>query len=252
MDIQKYISSGIIEMYVTGMCSIDEKTELEDLRAHSPELNDAVLKFEAAFENNLLKHPTMPSAETDKKIAALFQKAEIPVVKLSPSREIRKINRLKFAAAAAVMLLSLSLFYNYNFYQKSKQQQLVFDNEKKSATLPEGDYNILKQPSITPVAMYGVSPHTICRCTMFWDKKTGKAYIMIHHLMPAAPQNNYQLWAMVDGKPVSVGLVNEKIRDRFIEMQNLPQNATAFIVTLEKNGGSNTPTLDETYLSGRI
>jgi anti-sigma-K factor RskA len=87
---------------------------------------------------------------------------------------------------------------------------------------------------------------------MFWDKKTGKIYIMIHHLPLTSSEKDYQLWAMVDGKPVSVGIINEEIRGRFIEMENVPSNAIAFTVTLEKAGGSQQPTVEETYLSGKI
>jgi anti-sigma-K factor RskA len=87
---------------------------------------------------------------------------------------------------------------------------------------------------------------------MFWDKKTGKMYVIIHHLPQSSAQQDYQLWAMVNNQPVSVGILQDEIRGRFIEMSNVPADANAFIVTLEKTGGSNQPTLEETYLSGRI
>ena len=49
MDINSYISSGIIELYVLGICDEEEKKELEDLRQHHPALNEAIL-------NNTKKH----------------------------------------------------------------------------------------------------------------------------------------------------------------------------------------------------
>lgn len=100
--------------------------------------------------------------------------------------------------------------------------------------------------------MKGVGLHAVCRCTMFWDKNTGKAYIMIHHLLPSTDGKDYQLWATVNGKPVSVGLVNDKIRDRFVEVSGVPEGANEFAVTLENDGGAIVPTLDETYLKGTI
>jgi anti-sigma-K factor RskA len=100
--------------------------------------------------------------------------------------------------------------------------------------------------------MYGVGYHAICRCTMFWDKQTGKMYIMIHHLPKSSEQKDYQLWAMVDGKQVSVGIVQDEIRGRFIEMNNVPAGAVSFMVTLEKAGGTAEPTIAETYLEGKI
>ena len=87
---------------------------------------------------------------------------------------------------------------------------------------------------------------------MFWDKKTGKIYIMIHHLPKSSSTRNYQLWAEVDGNPVSVGIINDEIRGRFIELTDVPGRANAFTVTLEKAGGNNSPTVSETYLAGKI
>jgi hypothetical protein len=57
---------------------------------------------------------------------------------------------------------------------------------------------------------------------------------------------------MVNDKPVNVGMINERIRDRFIELKNVPEGATAFTVTLENASGSTSPTVDETYLYGKI
>lgn len=87
---------------------------------------------------------------------------------------------------------------------------------------------------------------------MFWDKQTGKAYIMIHHLPKSSSSRDYQLWAEVDGKTVSVGIINDEIRGRFIEVSNVPGQSVAFKVTLENAGGAQTPTIAETYLEGKI
>ena len=252
MDINSYISSGIIETYVMGLCSPEEKIEMESLRHQYPQLNEAVLQYEIDLENDLLKNATPPGTEVDEQVLRSLRSLNTPVVDLNPPPfKTKKLNWLKPVAAAAIILLAVSSIFNYVLYKKTNKQQLVLKEKENYSPLPIADYNILKQTTITPVAMYGVTPHNICRCTIFWDKNTGKAFIMIHHL-PMVKQNNYQLWAIVDGKPVNVGLINEKIRDRFIEVQNVPAEATGFIVTLEKTGGSTTPTIEETYLSGKI
>ena len=252
MDINSYISSGIIETYVMGLCTIEEKNEMELLRLQFPQINEAISAYETALENNLLKNATMPGAEIDKKVLQALHTLQTPVVSIQPNQPfIKKMNWFKVVAAAAILLLAVSIVFNYILFVKTTSQQLALKEKENYSPLPMADYNILKQRTITPVAMYGVSPHNICRCTIFWDKNTGKAYIMIHHLPPSS-QTNYQLWAMVNDQPVSVGIINDKIRDRFIEIQNVPSGATGFIVTLEKAGGNITPTVNETYLSGKI
>lgn len=256
MDINEYISSGIIEMYVMGLCSPEEKTELELLRSQHPVLDTAIVQFEKDFENNLLLQGTEPGITTDEKILQSLQtlQAPAPVITLNTNHTavIKKFTWLRPVAAAAILLLSISVFYNYNMYKKMRAQELALASKTKDSSLPAADYLVMKDTAITPVAMMGVAPYTLCRCTMYWDKKTGKAYMMIHHLIPSPQNKKYQLWAMVNNKPVNVGMVHDEIRDRFIELNNVPEGATAFTVTLENIGANQTPSLDQTFLYGKI
>lgn len=252
MNIKEYITSGIIEQYVSGLCSKEEEQELETLRRQYPELHTAIEQYEAELEINMLRHVTLPSVQTDEKILATLDKLGTPVLPLRPVIN-NKSSWLSIAAAAAVLLLLASSYFNYVLYNKTKQRERTLNNDINSLnSLPPGDYAIITNPTITPVAMYGVGTHSICRCTMFWDKKTGKTYIIIHHLPKSSASKDYQLWAIVNGSPVNIGIINDEIRGRFIEMQNVPPNANAFIVTLEKVGGTSIPTIEETYLSGKI
>ena len=256
MDINKYISSGIIEMYVMGMCSEDEKSELKMLRHQYPELNNAILQYEKELEEKMQQKISLPFAETDEKILKSFDSLQRPLTAIGVTgNKVKKMQWLRPVAAAAVLLLAISSYFNYTLYKKnSKQEQALKTGEGKqnTATLPLADYNVMKDPTITPVAMYGVGLHAICRCTMFWDKKTGKIYMMIHHLPQSSASKDYQLWAMVNNKPVNIGVIKDEIRGRFIELQDVPVGANGFIVTLEKTDGSQSPTVDETYLKGEI
>ncbi len=254
MNIENYISSGVIEQYVLGLCSEEERTELELLRMQEPMLHKAILDFEIAFEENMMQGNSLPSSKTDASILEAIRSLKTPIVAFKKEEQkIVSFGWLKPVAAAAVLLLGVSAYYNYNLYNKNKDQaNTIASITNQPTTLPIGDYNILKNPKITPIAMNGFGTHAICRCTMFWDKNTGKAYVMIHHIMPSGDARDYQLWATVNGKLTSVGLINDKIRDRFVEVTGMPQGANEFIVTLEKAGGSATPNLEETYLTGKI
>jgi anti-sigma-K factor RskA len=247
MDIKAYILSGIIETYVLGLCTPAEEQEFEQLRRQYPALDKAVLDFEEELEKNMLQQTSLPGDATDKYILDTLATMEKPAAAVPIPGGKNKW--LKPFAIAASVLLVISAGLNYYLYRQTKKTiPLVISN----TTLPPGDYEILKNPAITPVAMYGVGAHAICRCTMFWDKKTGKMYMMIHHLPQSSSSRDYQLWATVNGKPVSIGIVQDDIRGRFIELANVPPDASSFIVTLEKAGGTSTPTITETYLSGKI
>jgi anti-sigma-K factor RskA len=257
MDIQAYISSGIIELYVMGLCSAEEEKELEQLRQQYPQLHEAIAQYELQLEKNMLQQSTLPSAETDKRILQKLESLQqVPVIKMNVSAPVKKINPiaigwLRPVAAAAAILFAVSAFYNYTLLQKNKKLTGIAKADGKP-TLPLADYEVITNPAITPVGMYGQGSHAICRCTMFWDKKTGKAYVMIHHLPKSNETTDYQLWAEVEGRQVSVGIIDDSIRGKFIEVSNVPAGAVAFKVTLGKAGGESTVESGDLYLAGRI
>lgn len=259
MNSTEFISSGIIESYVMGLCTPQEKAEVESMRLQHSDVHEAIIKFETELEKQFTANASETSPALDNKILQTINELnETPVVPLQQA-VVRKINWFKPVAAAAILLLGGSAVLNYVLYNKTQQQETELAETKtrqqgtqNTTTLPAADFAVLTNKTITPVAMYGVGLHTICRCTMFWDKNTGKAYIMIHHLQSAPQGKNYQLWAMVNGKPISVGIIDDKIRGRFIEVPNVPNGANAFSVTLENEGGSAAPTESETFLVGRI
>jgi anti-sigma-K factor RskA len=255
LNIENYISSGIIEQYVMGLCSAEEKNELELLRQKDAVLNKAIINFEIELENKMMRNAFLPGVNTDDKILQALQSLGAPASVVAMQIEDKKVKRLswvRIVAAASVLLFGVSAFFNYTQYKENKEQaaQLAANNNLPPS-LPVANYSILKDPNITPIAMMGVGYHAICRCTMFWDKKTGKAYVMIHHLVPSGDNNEYQLWANVNGKQVSVGMINDNIRDRFIEVTGMPENAKEFTVTLEKNGGATVPDAD-VFLRGTV
>lgn len=246
MNIENYISSGIIEQYVMGLCTAEEKNELELLRQKYAILDKVIINFEIELENKMMRNAFLPGINTDDKILQALQSLGKPVVQMpAEDKKVKRLSWVKLIAAASVLLFGVSAFFNYTQYKENKTQaaELAVKNNLPSS-LPLANYNILKDPTITPIAMIGQGYHAICRCTMFWDKKTGKAYVMIHHLVPSGENYDYQLWANVNGKQVNVGMINDKIRDRFVEVSGMPEDAKEFTVTLEKNGGATVPDAD--------
>jgi hypothetical protein len=65
MDINQYISSGIIEMHVMGLCSPEESAELELFRSQHPQVHEAILQFESEFEKNALQNASATGSQLD-------------------------------------------------------------------------------------------------------------------------------------------------------------------------------------------
>lgn len=255
MNIENHILPGDIEAYVLGLCTEEEEQKIDLARTKYDEINVAILAFEEQLERNLMSQKSSLSATDDLRIKNAIalhttrHQEHLSVVKpvVKPVSSIAK-----WLAIAAGILLIFSCAYNFMLLQKNNKLQEEVVAAQSQTTLPMADYNILKNPSITPVAMMGVGIHSICRCTMYWDKKTGEASIMIHHLVPSSATKGYQLWAYVDGQPVSVGMIDDSIRGRFISVKDVPKNAEHFMVTLEDKSGATTPDMNQEYLLGRV
>ena len=76
----------------------------------------------------------------------------------------------------------------------------------------------------------------------------------ITNLPSPAADKQYQLWAIVDGAPVDMGVFDLASAETDTTFQNVPfiENPQAFAVTLEPKGGSTNPTLDQMYVVGNV
>ena len=85
---------------------------------------------------------------------------------------------------------------------------------------------------------------------VFWNENN-QVFLNPKNL-PAAPTGKqYQLWAIVDGKPVDMGMYDPNNKSLVQEMKTVSK-PQAFAITLEKEGGSPTPTMEEMYVMGPI
>ena len=73
--------------------------------------------------------------------------------------------------------------------------------------------------------------------------------------MPAPPSDKqYQLWALLDGKPIDLGMLNfdAKQKKLLVRMKNA-QNAQAFAITLEKKDRPDPSTpAGDMYVMGKL
>ena len=70
MNIQAYIESGILEEYVLGTVSPQEKQEVECMSHIYPEIKEELLRTESALEEYALKHQTAPPASLKESLFA--------------------------------------------------------------------------------------------------------------------------------------------------------------------------------------
>lgn len=277
MNTQEYIQSGIIESYVLGMASPAEMAELEQLCLQFPEIKQALNNFEIALEKNALANAAPPPPNLKKAILSQlntefksaptiiepvsFSRTEESEISTTPVVSMKSTSR--FLAAASIILLVISGGMNIYFYSKFKEttqqyQALVLEkntlqaNNQIMQTKSLDMFNsmqMMTDPNMQKVSMPGIAGKESNYATVFWDKKTKDVYLLPNKLPQPANGKQFQLWAIVDGKPVDAGMLSDCAG--LCKMKNIP-NASMFAITLEQMGGSPTPTLSEMYVAGKV
>lgn len=270
MDIQAYISGGNIESYVLGLASPEERAEFERMCAAYPELAAARNAFEIQLEQNMLKQAVAPPDQLREmilsKIRSDLSGSKAKSVKPALPPPVAKLKWMPYLAAASVILLIGSVLLNVYYFTRYKEYSgkytallqsssgVTETNQVLNRQLQqyEQSLNIIRDTSMAVIKMPGTptSPQPGSIATVYWDKRTKDVYLLANNLTKPEQDKQYQLWAIVDGKPVDAGVFDVNDVAAVIKLKNIP-SAQAFAVTLEKRGGSVTPTMP-IYVLGKV
>ncbi|HEX5555496.1 MAG TPA: anti-sigma factor [Chitinophagaceae bacterium] len=274
MNIEEYISSGIIENYILGLTSSEENQSVETMAATYPEIRDVIASYQKALGEYSNLHAVQPPSTLKPRILNAIRREQdlSPVTtdaKIIPKENtgFHALRTWKRIAAAAILLLIGSVVINSIYigkYQKSRdrytalvqsQQLLVTRNQTIETRLEkvESDMQVLMNPAMRPVVMEGGDKHPGMMATVYWDPHNRNTYLGTTNLPVPPTGMAYQLWAIVDGKPVNMGMYNPATEKGPLAMKELAAGQVqAFAITLEKQVGSSTPTMDQMYVIGKI
>ncbi|MGV9014048.1 MAG: anti-sigma factor [Flavobacteriales bacterium] len=264
MSAQEIIASGLLEAYVLGDGSLGERALVEQARATEPTVRAELDSLEEMLEKHARAHAVTPSA--DRKLSVLDAIGP-DKGKVIPLASVTKAPpRMNWLAAAAIGGLLLSGAGNYMLYDElntvrnrlsgleSDRAVMAQELQVQQASMQESQDQlaVVFDPAkhLIPLAGQVLDPEAAAR--IFMDTKTSEVYIDVVSLPTPPPGKQYQLWAQVDGKMVDAGLLD--IADNGLRLQRMKTmpNAKAFGVTLEKEGGSQEPTLSALYLFGPV
>ncbi|WP_036677989.1 anti-sigma factor [Daejeonella oryzae] len=271
-DIQSYIESGILELYVMGDLSPEEKLKVEQMAVQHPEIRTEIASIESGLEHYASAYAVSPSANLRERVLNQLEKSET-VTNLNTTT-VTSINSAKsntfykyaFAASVALLLLStIALFVLYTRLQESNQQLAILETNNQQFSnrvnfmidqldQTQQTLNILRSPEVKLIKLAGTKQAP--QASMMVAFNPVKEEVMIDMSAMKMPENDtthqYQLWAMVDGKPVDLGVFDMKTDDSGMKKMKTVTNAQAFAVTLEPRGGSVNPTMDQMMVIGSI
>jgi anti-sigma-K factor RskA len=284
-NLKAYIESGVLELYVLGDLSPEEALLVEEMASQHAEVRDEIAAIEATMEEYAIQNAISPSEDVETR---LFEKLgltdstleddrfqtntayteEPKIVRLDNSAG--KVRTLRYALVACVALLVIStaaLFITYNKLNDAHDQiaSLNLDKQKFAGVVSKMEFENQGLENIAAMAdskewatirLEGQAYSPSSKMKVYWNKNDKS--VLINYVamdLPKADANHeYQLWALVDGKPVSLGVFGSSDaigKEALVKMQTI-EKAQAFAVTLEPMGGSVNPTMDKLTVMGGV
>lgn len=264
MDVEQYISSGILELYVAGVLSEDQNLEVFRYSQEYPEIREEII----AIEKSILDLSGAAAIKTGKKkgFSDIIKRIDVedptPVVHIKSGRT----NWAAWAGWAAAVLLGAGLWWFYlqnstmrsEILMRTSEVQVLQDQIFQARNSRDTAFellNAIRDKDIAVVTLEGqtVAPDSYARA--YWNKSRETVIIDALGLPEPPPGMVYQVWSlkMSPLTPTSIGLLEDFASDenKIFALVN-PNDSEGFGITLEPAGGSETPTMEQLYTLGSL
>ena len=257
MNIKEYISSGVVESYVLGMLTAQERFEFEQYCEAYPQLKAARDAFELAIEKQAMENAVAPPANVKEKVFSAIQQNPASntskIVTMVPTT--RSSSGLRWMAAASIILFLVTGYFAYTLYNQNKD----LDNSLKSLQVKvdqmEEYHKIMSDPNVAVVNMVAMTPAK-ASASIYWDSTSSDVYLLIKNMPQLPSDKQYQLWSIMNGEngqlqPSSLGLFDVGENQKIILKMSNVKKADAFAITIEKRGNTEGPNLEQLQSMGK-
>lgn len=266
IDIAAYLDSGVLELYVAGALSAEEAAEVHAMAQQYPAVQAEIEAIERSVMAYASHFGSPPAPDDQVLTGALAQidaeadQAEASGVQpMYPKRRIRP-----WQIAAAVLLLvslgvNLWLFFQWKHTDQrlstliAERNQIAEQRDQLRTRYDQADEMLahLRAPASQQLVLNGTDLSPASRLTVVWNPESQRLLANgLDQLPTPKPGTQYQIWAIVDGQPVSAGVLTYQDQPQW--GRTIAGQPGAFAVTLEPAGGSAAPTLDQMYVIGEV
>lgn len=266
MDIQSFIQSGLLEAYVLGQCTAEERALVERMAAEHAEVRTELAIIEMALEGYAAANAVPPPGWMKGRILERLENEALPPSQTAPEAPTSGSGSRWSSWIFGLIGLSLALLAVYFFFQKNNlvsektalenrlqdlQRQLDDCSRRDSFRTKLEQVNLLLRDRETTRAVpLGKASGEAGVAYAYLNSQRCEVAIDLGTLPAPAPGKHYQFWSIVDGKPVSMGMVDLQATGGW---QTIPcrENAVALAISLEDNPlGNAAPT--EVFMVGNI
>jgi len=257
--------------YVLNALSAAENEEFEELLREADEDQRQTFDEMQSAANNLAftVEKVQPSASVKKAVIKNIESGSttddaVAVSAVPTDSESKEKSRglsrstLAMAASFALLIITLALAY-FAFDQNAtiNEQEATITELKSENQQKDEMLSILGARTVDLVVMDGLEVNPGGYGKVIWDAENQQALLQVSNLPEVPSGKAYQLWLIKNNKPVPSGLfsVQTGAKDSFFKIEQMAdankQNANAFAITLEPEGGSQQPT-GAMYMLGNV
>lgn len=247
--ITTFLNSGLLEKYLIDNATVEETKLVESFITRYPEVENHYNNMQHNLEIVAKTHAIEPEQSTLKKILDALDDA--PVIELSKKRTSKKWHNFTIAASVAALIFAGTSSYFYNQNQKLQNDTVVVDEEIKDLRSDIAKNNImldkvmrqllkLNNPETEKYIIKGNSRAKDLKTVAYINPKEKTSMIDVVSLPDLPEEQCYQIWAELQGKMVSLGILDKADR----KLRNIPymEDVLALSITIESKGGTNTAT----------
>jgi len=262
MEINQFIETGILELYVFGVTSETETDEVIRMAEQHQQVRDEILSIEKAVISLSYSMSPYLSAENYEKIR------EKLLLKHGKTIELKSKSSFgSYLGWAAAVVFLLGAGYLYTELNSANDLNAVAETENSKLKKDLNGLQLKNQNTETVLAVIRDENNTIvplagqtvapdAKAKVYWNKEAQTVYIDASGL-PDPPEGMvYQVWSLLLSPaltPTSIGLLeNFAGNDNKIFAVQGTSNAQAFGITLEPAGGSASPTMAQLYTLGAV
>ena len=267
MSTQDYINEGLLELYVAGILTEEENQRISNLIASDPELQREVEAIEASVVSlsKAVAPKTLNTNRYQKILSKIKNNSDDKVITLKTT-EKSAIGWLGYIGWAAALFLAFGIWGILN--NKKEIEYELTSQEAKNKILEEqivesrADLeaanelvSIFRAKGIKIISLEGQNNFENTYAKAIWYEEDQKVYIDAVGLPDPPPGKVYQVWSLKlePLTPTSVGLLkNFTSDDNKVFTLNNPNQSEAFGITLEPEGGSEAPTMEQLYTLGAV
>lgn len=275
MDIQAYISSGKLELFLLGELNEREQQEVMEMAARYPAIQKELEELEKTMLAFDQRSGIEPSEGVKSRIMETLFEAEQPTVAALTAAEGERTtatgsgihrnigNTWKIWAVAAslvALIASAAAIYFATRYYQTQENYMALVLERsvlaeeldiKQARFDQVEKVLAGDFDKVPLSGTAFEIQEDAKLNVFWNPNEALVYVTVQNLALLGADQDYQLWAIGENGPIGIGIVNAQEKN-ILQKMDAVVAAGAFAITIEPKGGSLTPTLEKLVALGEV